>query len=362
MPRTGMLSTMEKPDAVVAVLRKEDRFLVIRRGPKVVAPGHWAPLSGRIEPGETEEAALVREVREEIGLEVTPTEKVWECSTDDGDYRLHWWTARFEPNEFELDPDEVAETRWVTAAEFLELEPTFVGDRDFFLRVLPALEAEETMRSLGLDDQELAAWKAASLSQEAFVDWLTDRMARRPSGSRARQVYGSEEMHDFARRAILDALALGPGDRLLELGCGGGLLLRDAAATGARTTGLDHSPDMVEVAREVAPQAEVVLGEAERLPFADREFTAAAMSIVFLFFEDPVAVLRECRRVLRPGSRIAVYTTAPELRGTPAAPEPLASRGHFYTDEELVELATEAGLHDVHVENEGGGQLLTASA
>ena len=44
--------------------------------------------------------------------------------------------------------------------------------------------------------------------------------------------------HDFARRAILDALALGPEDRLLEIGCGGGLLLRDALAFGASATGI----------------------------------------------------------------------------------------------------------------------------
>jgi hypothetical protein len=73
-------------------------------------------------------------------------------------------------------------------------------------------------------------------------------------------------------------------------------------------------------------------------------------------------VLRECRRVLRPGGRLAVYTTGPELRGTPAAPEPIASRGHFSTDEELAELARRAELRDVTVLNEGGGQLLTASA
>ena len=62
--------------------------------------------------------------------------------------------------------------------------------------------------------------------------WLLDRVARRPAGARARAVYGAEDVHDFARRAILEALALGPGDRLLEVGCGGGLLLRDAARHG----------------------------------------------------------------------------------------------------------------------------------
>ena len=85
---------------------------------------------------------------------------------------------------------------------------------------------EETIREFGLGDEDLTAWRASGLADQAFVDWLTDRVARRPSGSRARQVYGAEDVHDFARRAILDALALGPGDHVLDLGCGGGLLLR----------------------------------------------------------------------------------------------------------------------------------------
>jgi ubiquinone/menaquinone biosynthesis C-methylase UbiE len=220
----------------------------------------------------------------------------------------------------------------------------------------------ETLRSFGLGDEDLAAWKESGLSDEAFDDWLTDRVARRPSGGRARERYGANEMHDFARRAILDALELGPGDHLLEIGCGGGLLLRDALATGAAVTGLDHSEEMVEVARERAPGAQVLLGKAEKLPFADSSFNAVAMSVVFFFFEDPVGVLQECRRVLRPGGRIAVYTTGPELRGTPAAPEPIASRGHFYTDAELEQLARRAQMREVSVSNDGGGQLLTASA
>lgn len=223
-------------------------------------------------------------------------------------------------------------------------------------------EHEETAHALGLRDEDLAAWRESGLPDDAFVDWLTDRVARRPSGARAREVYGAEDVHDFARRAVLDALALEPGDHLLELGCGGGLLLREATTVGARATGIDHSPDMVELARERAPGATVVLGSAESLPFGDNTFSAVAMSIVFLFLDDPVAVLRECRRVLRSGGRLAAYTTAPELRGTPAAPEPLASRGHFYTDDELAEIAEQAGLTAVTVQNEAGGQLLTAQA
>ena len=221
---------------------------------------------------------------------------------------------------------------------------------------------EETLREFGLGEEDLKAWRNSDLPEEAFVDWLTDRVARRPSGSRAREVYGAEDVHGFARRPILEALALGPDDHLLELGCGGGLLLREALATGAAATGLDHSEEMVDLARERARGAQVLLGKAESVPFPDDTFTAVAMSIVFFFFDDPVGVLLECRRVLQPGGRLAVYTTGPELRGTPAAPEPLASRGHFHTDEELAELARSGGLHDVAVENDSGGQLLTARA
>jgi SAM-dependent methyltransferase len=221
---------------------------------------------------------------------------------------------------------------------------------------------KDTLGAFGLGDEDLAAWQESGLPDEAFVEWLVDRVARRPTGSWARQVYGAEDVHDFARRAILDALALGPADHLLEVGCGGGLLLRDAVVTGASVTGLDHSEEMVVLARERAPGADVVLAQAERLPFADGAFSAIAMSVVFFFFEDPVGVLRECRRVLRRGGHVAVYTTGPELRGTPAAPEPIASEGHFYRDDELAELARRAQLREVSVRNERGGQLLTARA
>src|SRR5215212_2219394 len=114
----------------------------------------------------------------------------------------------------------------------------------------------ETLRRFGLGDDDRAAWEESRL---AFEDWLTDRVARRPSGGRARDVYGADDVHDFARRAILDALALGPGDRLLDVGCGGGLLLRDATAAGVEVTGLDHSEEMVALACERAPAADVVL-------------------------------------------------------------------------------------------------------
>lgn len=248
---------------------------------------------------------------------------------------------------------------WEHRAPKRLVKELFHEPADAWTGVAPRLQA--LAHTFRLRDEDGQAWLESGLPEDAFDDWLTDRVARRPTGRRARATYGADQVHDFARRAILSALRLDAGDRLLEVGCGGGQLLREALATGASATGLDHSEEMVGLARERAPGAEVVLGAAERLPFADASFTAVAMSVVFLFFTDPAAVLRETRRILAPGGRIAVYTTSPALRGTPAAPEPVASRGRFHESHELAALAAAAGFHAVAVSDRDGGQLLTAT-
>lgn len=138
-----------------------------------------------------------------------------------------------------------------------------------------SLHTVQALRAFGLADEDLKAWQESGLPAETFDGWLTDRVARRPAGRRARKIDGADDVHDFARRPILDALALRPEDRLLEIGCGGGLLLRDALALGVSATGIDHSEEMVSLARERAPGAEVVLGSAEQLPFEDASFAAA---------------------------------------------------------------------------------------
>jgi 8-oxo-dGTP pyrophosphatase MutT (NUDIX family) len=124
-------------DAVVAVLRREGLVLVIRRGPDVILPGYWTPLSGRVRSGESQPSAVVREVREEVGLEATPVARVWECDTEDGAFHLHWWLADAGPGELRLDPAEVTNARWIRPDEFANLTPTFADDRYFFAQILP---------------------------------------------------------------------------------------------------------------------------------------------------------------------------------------------------------------------------------
>ena len=190
---------------------------------------------------------------------------------------------------------------------------------------------------------------------------MTDRVARRPHGRKARKVYGADDVHSFAWEPVLAALQLGPGDRLLDVGCGGGVFLRRALETGCEAVGLDHSLDMVALARATSG-THVVEGRAEELPFADGEFTAVSCLVAFFFLDDPVHVLHEMRRVLEPGrGRVAIFTTPPEAKGTPAAPYPLATRGHFYTDAELEALPLAAGFAESKVtRTEIGAQLLVA--
>lgn len=133
---------MAQPDAVVVVVHHAGKVLVIRRASTIPYPGYWTPPSGRVEPGETQAQTVVREIREELGLDVIPGAKVWECDTHDGRYRLHWWTARLgagvhpEPTP---DPREVGATRWIDPGQFGDLADTFADDRRFFTDVWPDL-------------------------------------------------------------------------------------------------------------------------------------------------------------------------------------------------------------------------------
>jgi 8-oxo-dGTP diphosphatase len=128
-----------RPDAIVAVVLKGDRFLVIQRGPEVPDAGYWAPPTGKVEPGESQQAAVIREVREEVGLEVRPIRKVWECISAGGTHTLHWWLAEYVDGEVRLDAREVSGVRWPDLAEFGTYEQTFATDREFFRSVFPSL-------------------------------------------------------------------------------------------------------------------------------------------------------------------------------------------------------------------------------
>ena len=119
-------------EAVVAVIVRGQQVLFIRRGAGVPDPGYWAPPSGNIEPGENQEAAIVREVREEVGLTVRPVARLWQSLSSSGTHTLHWWRAEYVAGTLVLDRREIAEARWIDLTEIDALELLFPFDRAFF--------------------------------------------------------------------------------------------------------------------------------------------------------------------------------------------------------------------------------------
>lgn len=122
-----------------------------------------------------------------------------------------------------------------------------------------------------------------------------------------------EIAHQRAR--TLAALDLQPGDRVLDVGCGPGLLVHDMAKTvgpSGQVTGIDTSAAMLELASGRCgdlPQVELRDDDLRALPTDANHFDAIACTQVLLFIEDLGAALNELARVLKPGGRIAVLET-----------------------------------------------------
>jgi demethylmenaquinone methyltransferase/2-methoxy-6-polyprenyl-1,4-benzoquinol methylase len=113
------------------------------------------------------------------------------------------------------------------------------------------------------------------------------------------------------RRALVAAIDPQPGQRVLDVACGTGLVtFALAAVDGVEVVGLDQSEDMLAGARGRAGSRtgtmRFVRGEAEDLPFADGEFDAVTFTYLLRYVDDVPATLRELVRVVRPGGTVAM--------------------------------------------------------
>ncbi len=107
-----------------------------------------------------------------------------------------------------------------------------------------------------------------------------------------------------AYEAVLGRLGLGPGLRLLDVGCGAGMFCQMAARLGARVTGLDATQPLLDIAVERTPEGHFIQGEMEQLPFEDHAFDVVTGFNSFQYAADPVHALAEARRVARPGAPV----------------------------------------------------------
>ncbi|MFA5809014.1 MAG: class I SAM-dependent methyltransferase [Thermoleophilia bacterium] len=119
---------------------------------------------------------------------------------------------------------------------------------------------------------------------------------------------------DLEKAAVMDFAAARPGEKALDIGCGTGAFTLELARRGANTTGVDQSENMVSLARSMAAQDGQQVGQqvgftvadAEALPFHDDEFDLVIAVTVLCFAAEPVRLLRESLRVLKPNGRLVL--------------------------------------------------------
>lgn len=166
---------------------------------------------------------------------------------------------------------------------------------------------------------------------------------------------------------LIESAALQPGERVLDVACGTGVVTRLAAqkvGSSGSVAGLDVNPGMLAVARSAAPSGLSIdwyETSAEAMPLADAAFDAVLCQMGLQFFPSKLAAIREMRRVLAPGGRVVINVPGPtpvlfarlaDALARHVGPE-VASFVHvvfsLHDAGELRELLNGAGFHDVAV-------------
>lgn len=114
---------------------------------------------------------------------------------------------------------------------------------------------------------------------------------------------------------LLRLIKPGPKIKILDVACGQGLFAREFAAAGAVVTGIDISPELIEIARRNSHRAiNYVVAPAEKIPFPDTSFDAVAIILALQNMENFSGALAECGRVLKPQGRLFIVLNHPAFR------------------------------------------------
>jgi len=154
-------------------------------------------------------------------------------------------------------------------------------------------------------------------------------------------------------RMIVEAAGAGPEDTVLDVACGPGLLVCAFARAARHATGIDLTPAMLEQAKKLEQEQGLKnvswrQGDVTALPWQDGKFSIVSSRFVFHHLEDPLAVLKEIKRVCRPAGRVVVadMTPPPDKAAALNAAERLRDPSHVRAlpEEELRGLFAQAGL------------------
>ena len=155
-----------------------------------------------------------------------------------------------------------------------------------------------------------------------------------------------------------DRMGIKPGDRILEVGVGTGINL-SLYPKGCRITGIDLSTPMLEKARERALRqglgdARLLEMDAARITFEDDSFDVVYAPYLVSVVPDPVQVVREMRRVCRPGGKIIILnhfrSANPILSRIERAISPFTVHIGFKSDLDLPGFLAQADLQPISIE------------
>jgi ubiquinone/menaquinone biosynthesis C-methylase UbiE len=199
-----------------------------------------------------------------------------------------------------------------------------------------------------------------------WLERFIDITARRPSGWIGKKLYVNAPNHRVGFELLKENIALQGHENVLEVGCGAGVLLEELLAQANHAVAIDHSPDMLQLAKARNQKAiannrlTLHQGDVHSLPWPDNHFDAIASAHMFFFVEQPEIMLAEAYRVLKPSGRI-VIVTMPAHKLTRYVFFPYANAMRCYKKTQMADLLAGAGFKQVTVKDVSLLQLACAT-
>jgi SAM-dependent methyltransferase len=147
---------------------------------------------------------------------------------------------------------------------------------------------------------------------------------------------------------LIELAQITAGDTVLDVGCGTGILARDAwlhMSGIGEVAGIDRNDGMIATARRVAPDIDWHVGQVEALPFTDGNFDQVISQFALMFFEDRRVGLAEMWRVTKPGGRLTVAVWD-KLENTPGYAAMTEIDARLFGDDVANELLTPYSMGD----------------